>query len=128
MQATTQVLFQAIEQLPPTELDDLFLRVLQLRAHRQLPTQVRTESELLRVINIDSTLPPDLQTRFNELITKRQILTITDEELEELITITDQSERLNAERMTALTQLAQLRNQSLPQIMKTLGIRSPACV
>jgi hypothetical protein len=126
MKTATQEIFHAIEQLPSTELDDLFIQVLQLRAQRQLPTQVLTESELLKTINI--TIPSPLQDRFNELIAKRQSITITDEELDELITITDQSEQLNAQRITALTQLAQLRNQSLPQIMKALGIQTPSCV
>jgi hypothetical protein len=126
MKTATQEIFHAIEQLPSTELDDLFIQVLQLRAQRQLPTQVLTESELLRTINV--TIPSALQDRFNELVAKRQRITITDEELDELITITDQSEQLNAQRITALTQLAQLRNQSLPQIMKALGIQTPSCV
>jgi hypothetical protein len=126
MQTATQEIFHAIEQLPSTELDDLFIQVLQLRAQRQLPTQVLTESELLKTINV--TIPSALQDRFNELVAKRQGITITDEELDELITITDQSEQLNAQRITALTQLAQLRNQSLPQIMKALGIQTPSCV
>jgi hypothetical protein len=126
MQTATQEIFHAIEQLPSTELDDLFIQVLQLRAQRQLPTQVLTESELLRTINI--TIPSALQDRFNELVAKRKSLIITEEELDELITITDLSEQLNAQRITALTQLAQLRNQSLPQIMKALGIQTPSCV
>jgi hypothetical protein len=126
MKTATQEIFHAIEQLPSTELDDLFIQVLQLRAQRQLPTQVLTESELLKTINV--TIPSALQDRFNELVAKRQRITITDEELDELITITDQSEQLNAQRITALTQLAQLRNQSLPQIMKALGIQTPSCV
>jgi hypothetical protein len=126
MKTATQEIFHAIEQLPSTELDDLFIQVLQLRAQRQLPTQVLTESELLKTINV--TIPSALQDRFNELVTKRQSLIITEEELDELITITDQSEQLNAQRITALTQLAQLRNQSLPQIMKALGIQTPSCV
>jgi Glu-tRNA(Gln) amidotransferase subunit E-like FAD-binding protein len=126
MKTATQEIFHAIEQLPSTELDDLFIQVLQLRAQRQLPTQVLTESELLKTINV--TIPSALQDRFNELVAKRQSITITDEELDELITITDQSEQLNAQRITALTQLAQLRNQSLSQIMKALGIQTPSCV
>jgi hypothetical protein len=126
MKTATQEIFHAIEQLPSTELDDLFIQVLQLRAQRQLPTQVLTESELLRTINI--TIPSALQDRFNELVAKRKSLIITEEELDELITITDLSEQLNAQRITALTQLAQLRNQSLPQIMKALGIQTPSCV
>jgi hypothetical protein len=126
MKTATQEIFHAIEQLPSTELDDLFIQVLQLRAQRQLPTQVLTESELLRTINV--TIPSALQDRFNELVAKRQSITITEEELDELITITDLSEQLNAQRITALTQLAQLRNQSLPQIMKALGIQTPSCV
>jgi uncharacterized phage infection (PIP) family protein YhgE len=126
MQAATQELLQAIEQLPGSELDDLCVQVLQIRAKRHVPALSRSESDLM--ITINRALSSDLQHRFDHLVKKRQALTISEAELEELTDLTDQDERINAERITALSELAQSRNQSLRQVMQTLGITAPDCV
>ncbi len=126
MQASTEQLLKAIEQLPQQELDAFVEQVLKLRAQRQVPHLPQLESELLLKINYS--LPTSLRTRFGELVAKRQELTITDAELAELIEITDASEQLNAERIAAISELAKLRHQTLDQVMQDLGIHPPACV
>ncbi|MDF5724674.1 MAG: hypothetical protein PUP91_30265 [Rhizonema sp. PD37] len=60
-------------------------------------------------MKINQGLDDQLQDRFNQLIAKRQALTITDAELEELIQLTDRIEQLDAERIESLTELARLR-------------------
>jgi hypothetical protein len=126
MQAATQQILRAIAELDEPELDDLFQQVLHLRSQRQVPSIDRTENDLLLTIN--QTLTFSRQNRFDQLVAKRQADTITDEELEELIELTDQAEQLNADRVMALAQLAKARNQSLKQVMQTLGITTPECV
>jgi hypothetical protein len=126
MQAATQQILRAIAELDEPELDDLFQQVLHLRAQRQVPSIDRAENDLLLTIN--QTLTFSRQNRFDQLVAKRQADTITDEELEELIELTDQAEQLNADRVMALAQLAKARNQSLKQVMQTLGITTPECV
>jgi hypothetical protein len=126
MQAATQQILRAIAELDEPELDDLFQQVLHLRAQRQVPSIDRAENDLLLTIN--QTLTFSRQNRLDQLVAKRQADTITDEELEELIELTDQAERLNADRVMALAQLAKARNQSLKQVMQTLGITTPECV
>jgi hypothetical protein len=126
MQAATQQILRAIAELDEPELDDLFQQVLHLRAQRRVPSIDRAENDLLLTIN--QTLTFSRQNRFDQLVAKRQADTITDEELEELIELTDQAEQLNADRVMALVQLAKARNQSLKQVMQTLGITTPECV
>jgi hypothetical protein len=126
MQVATQQILRAIAELDEPELDDLFQQVLHLRAQRQVPSIDRAENDLLLTIN--QTLTFSRQNRFDQLVAKRQADTITDEELEELIELTDQAEQLNADRVMALAQLAKARNQSLKQVMQTLGITTPECV
>jgi hypothetical protein len=126
MQAATQQILRAIAELDEPELDDLFQQVLHLRSQRQVPSIDRAENDLLLTIN--QTLTFSRQNRLDQLVAKRQADTITDEELEELIELTDQAERLNADRVMALAQLAKARNQSLKQVMQTLGITTPECV
>lgn len=65
----------------------------------------------------------DRQARFNELVKKRQAERITQNELEELIRLTDETENQNVQRIKALGELARLRGVSLPELMDSLGIK-----
>lgn len=126
MQASTEQLLDAIAQLLAQALEAFVVQVLKLRAQRQASHLSSSESELLS--KIDHSLSRDRQARFDQLVAKRQDLTITESELAELIEITEQAELLNAERMAALAELATVRNQSLTQVMRDLGIHPPACL
>jgi hypothetical protein len=126
MQTSTEQLLKEIEQLPQPELEFFVDQVLKLRAQRQVPHLSASESELL--LKINQSIPEPLQQQFEQLVMKRQHLTITETELAELIEITDRIEALNVERIQALAELARSRNQSLTQVMENLGIQPPTCV
>jgi hypothetical protein len=125
-QVSAEQLLKAVEQLPPQELEAFVTQVLRLRAQREAPSLPVSESELL--LKINQGIPSGLQNRFNELIAKRQALTLTEAEHAELIQLSDQIEQLDAERIAPLAELARLRNQSLTEVMQDLGIQPPACV
>lgn len=78
------------------------------------------ETELLQRIN-QTLLPADWQ-RYETLITRRQAETLTPAEQTELIALTDQLEALNAQRLTALVELAQWRGEAVPTLMAQLGL------
>jgi hypothetical protein len=59
------------------------------------------------------------------LIEKRDNLTLSETEQTELIRISDQIEEANAERLTHLIELANLRNVDLDDLMETLGLKVP---
>lgn len=126
MQASTEQLLNAIAQLPAQELEEVVGEILKLRAQRQVPHLSASESELL--LRINRSISRSQRERFDQLVARRQALTITEDELTELIEITEQLEQLNAERMQAIAALARLRNQTLPQVMQALGIQPAACV
>ncbi len=84
------------------------------------------ESEL--ILKINQSIPDSLQERFNELIAKRYLLTLTDAEQAELIQLTDRIEDLDVKRIEYLAQLAQLRQRSLIEVMQDLNIQPPTCV
>ena len=77
------------------------------------------------IVQINQGLPAQIQRRFDELVAKRQAKTITLEEMEELIQITDQIEQRDAQRLAALVELARLRGTTLDALMATLGIPPP---
>ena len=59
---------------------------------------------------------------YHALIAKRHAETLTPEEHEQLIQMSDRLEKLNVTRIQALIQLATFRNQPLTELMQTLGI------
>jgi len=60
---------------------------------------------------------------YDELVAKRQDGRLSAAEHRELIRLTDQLEAQEAKRLQALVRLAKLRKQSLPAVMKALGLR-----
>lgn len=79
------------------------------------------ESELLQAIN--HSMGPINWTRYRELIEKRQAETLTTEEHAALIALGDEIEAANVKRIELLIELAQLRNTTLPALMKALDIK-----
>ena len=120
---STEQLLRAVERLPSQDLDTFVAQVIALRAQRNAPHLDQEETALLRQIN--ARLASDLQLRFDELIARRQAETISPDELQELIGITEQIERHDAERLAALNDLAHLRQITIPALMDLLGIRAP---
>jgi hypothetical protein len=119
-------LLKAVEQLSLPDLEQLAQQVIKLQAQRQSHVLPCNEAELL--LKINSSIPADLQIRCDELIVKRQAETLTPEEHEELIHLTDQLGELNVQRLEYLTELAHLRQTLLPELMEDLGIQVPTVV
>jgi iron-sulfur cluster repair protein YtfE (RIC family) len=125
-QLSQEDLLKAIEQLSTSDLDGFVSRVLALRAHRQALNLPRYEAELL--VKINKGLAPDMQARYDALITKRRAECLTPEEYQELLQLTQQVEQFEAQRVKYLAELAQLRQTSLTHLLKELQIPSPRYV
>ena len=123
-QLPTDELLKAVGQLSQPELEQFVLQVIALRARRKAPSLPRAESELLLKINQGAS--PDVQKRYGKLIAKRRAETLTPDEYNELLRLTEQTEALEARRVEYLAELARLRNTTLAALMKDLGIRKPA--
>jgi len=119
-EVSRQSLLKAVEQLSPLELDQFVAEVLNLRAHRVPGRLTAPESELLTLIN--EGLPDSLRQRYTELLARRQDETLTTTEHDELLRLSDEVERLEGNRLTALVQLAKERGVSLSALMEELGI------
>jgi hypothetical protein len=70
-------------------------------------------------------LPAGDRARLKQLIHMRDAETITSTELQELIGMTDRLEKLQAERLAALAELATLRGVTLDEVINQLGIQFP---
>lgn len=72
-------------------------------------------NELLKQIN--TTLSPTKQARFEFLIARRDMGLITDEEFKELLKITEEIEKNDTLRLMRIAKLADLTSMSLPEIV-----------
>ena len=121
-QLSSDDLLQAVKQLTPSELEMFVWQIIAFHAHQKAPGLSKEESELL--IKINQGIPPDVQERFDNLIAKRQSEKLTPGEYEELLRLTDQVEKLDAERVECLKELASIRHTSLTALMEELDIRT----
>lgn len=114
-------LLNAARQMSYRELQHFVEQVLILRAQHDAPTFPVAESEML--LKINQPISTGLQHRYDELIARRDERTLTAEEYSELLHLTDQVESLEAERVKHLIELAKLRQVSLDEVMRQLGLQ-----
>jgi len=62
--------------------------------------------------------------RYRELLAKRTAEQLDEAERVELTTLSDSLERMNVRRLVLLSELAHLRNTTLPALMDQLGLQS----
>lgn len=113
-------LLQAAAQLNSAELDKFVAEAIALRATRQADSLSAKESELL--LKINRGIPPKIQKRFDELIAKREDVTLTPEEHQELLRLTNQIEKADAKRIELIAELAKVRKKTFDEVIEELGI------
>lgn len=113
-------LLGVVEQFSSNELEE-FIQKIQLLKSKKATKIASKEAELIKIIQRNFTEIE--QNRFDELVQKRQQYTITDEELVELIEMTDYSEQLSVERVKALAKLSELTNKSVDELMIELNVQ-----
>jgi hypothetical protein len=123
-QLSLDELLKAVEQLSQPELGKFVSRVIALEAQRKAPSLPQAEAELL--LKINQGVPSQVQKRYDTLVVQRQAETLTPDEHDELLRLTNQIEDLQARRMEYLAELARLRKTSLTALMDSLGMRTPA--
>jgi hypothetical protein len=68
-------------------------------------------------------IPPQLQERYDILITKRRTNTLTNEEYQELLELGDRIEAIDVKRIEYLSELAKLRQTSLTSLIQELQLQ-----
>ena len=122
MPGATQSLIEKINHLPPDQMAQAEAFVSSLQERKPLFLS-NDETVLLKIIKEMSRNP--FRKRLNALREKLRNETITTDEHIELLRLTEQVERRNVDRISALADLARLRGVSLPEVMGQLGIKKP---
>ncbi len=121
MNAALDTIYKTLNQLNVADLDKVMHQIIDLKQRKNPSILSRKESDLLKAINVG--LPKELQNRYNVLVKKRHNETLTDIEYEELLTLTEQVEKLDNQRLSNLLELAKLRNQSLDNVITSLELK-----
>jgi hypothetical protein len=122
-QIETQQLIDAALRMSRPELKRLVAKIFALKAREETASLSQREGELL--LRINQGVPEEMQRRYDSLIRKRRHHKLTRAEHRELLMLTQQIEQIDVERLKWLSELAQLRGASLPDLMHDLGIKPP---
>ena len=114
-------IFNSLNDLNINELDNVMQNILRLRKNKLPSVLSETETALLKKINIG--IPAAIQNRYNKLLKTKQKETLSETEYDELLELTAYAESHDNQRLTYLIALAQYRNQSLDEILLSLGIK-----
>lgn len=116
----TAILRQRLQTLVETLPEESLLRaeslLIDLKSAVVNPSIASQEAPLIAII--ERRLPPEEQTRLNTLRQRLADETITEAEHQELLAFIDPIEQMDAERVEAMIQLAQLRQVSLNIIIQ----------
>ncbi len=120
----TQSLLSNADQMPVTELEAFVQQLNALITRKKTTDKSLRDTILLDKIN-QTVLDKAKRERYQSLIYKMEMETISDVEHAELLKLVEQEEKIRVKRLTYLIELAQLRNISLPQLMKNLELTKP---
>jgi hypothetical protein len=116
----TTILRQRLQNLVETLPEESLLRaeylLTDLKSAAVSPSTGSQEAPLIAII--ERRLAPEAQTRLNDLRQRLADETITEAEHQELLTFIDPIEQMDAERVEAMIQLAQLRQVNLNTIIQ----------
>lgn len=117
---TVDELTAAVKHLSPAELHEFTQRLADWRGSNG--GQREAEAALLERIAENSRLPPAKQRRFDHLRREHQSESLTPSEVAELKALWQHVEQMNAARLQALSELAQLRGTSVQMLLRELGL------
>lgn len=118
LEISTENLLNAVAQMPEKEFNRFVESAKKLRIKNRNSDK---ETKLIHKINfVFESFPSQ---RYEELNTKFKSNTLTKDEYEELLKLSDKSEMLNSKRLEYITEVANIRRQTLEEVMHNLGIK-----
>ena len=120
----TQNLLYNAAQMPLTELE-AYVQQLNSLITRKRTTDTNLRDTVLLDKITRTVLDKVKRERYQALIYKLEMETISDTEHAELLELVEREEKIRVKRLKYLIELAQLRNITLPQLMKNLELTKP---
>ncbi len=110
-----------VAQAEGLDVSALMREAVEARVRQYDPARPLTESDLL--LRINRIFSESFWDTYRSLIAKRRAETLTPQEQQELIGMSDQLEAWHVERLRYLVKLAELRQVSLDALTQQLGLR-----
>lgn len=127
LEVTKESLLNAVVEMPEKEFDKFIEEAKKLRNGSKKISWTKDEIKIIEKIK-EYKFSPEREKRFIKLIKKRQNEKISENELEELIKLSEEGEEMTVKRVELLVKLAIAKNKSLNEIMEILEIRPPAII
>ena len=121
----TQNLLYNAAQMPLIELE-AYVQQLNGLITRKRTTDTNLRDTILLDKIMRTVFDKAKRERYQALIYKLEMETISDTDHAELMELVEQEEKIRVKRLKYLIELAQLRNITLPQLMKNLELISPS--
>jgi len=117
VQLSSEQLLKAVEQLTQPNLEEFLSQLVILHTHKKAACLLKNEAKLF--------LQPHQNIIINnneKLIDKREVETLTQEEYQALLYLGEQIDRLQAQRIEYMAELAKIHGISLTKLMEHLGL------
>ncbi len=108
-------LIKTVGQLSKEEFQVFYNKIQALKSKKLGAIYSEQENKILKKVNTPFSKKKLL--RFNYLIAKRDLQTLTEEEYQELLKVNASFEKFELRRLKQLTKLADLKQLSLPQVI-----------
>lgn len=118
----SQSLLRDADRMPVTELEHFLKDITAMLRRKRTQDKALRERQLLHKIN-STVLDAVQRERYQVLVEKLELSTMTDAEHTEFEVLGNKEEKLRNQRVKYMIELAQLRAVSLTQVMESLGLK-----
>jgi hypothetical protein len=122
VQISAEQLLKAVEQLSLAELEHFVLQVITFHAYKKAAKMLTAEPDLF-INNHQGSVISNYNGNHNFITAKATGKTLRQEEYKELLYLSEQIDKLQAQRIEYLADLARLHGVSLTEITENLGIQ-----
>ena len=122
LEITTENLLNAVVQMPENEFKRFVENAKKMRNTHKKQTLSTTETNL--ILKINSVFADFPYQKYKELNAKFESDSLSQNEYQELLKMSDEREILNAKRLQYIGELSKIRHQTLEDVMKQLGIKT----
>jgi len=116
VQLSSEQLLKAVEQLTQPNLEQFVCQLVVLRTHKKAACLLKNEAQLFLQTQQDIT-----DDNNEKSIDKREVEILTKEEYQALLYLGEQIDRLQAQRIEYMAELAKIHGISLTKLMENLG-------
>lgn len=120
-QISISELLHNVGQLSTREFEEFFIKIEFLRVQKISSDAIVEENKLLK--QIKTRLRSSKQVRFEYLVARRDARTITEQEFNELLKLTDDIEKNDLIRLKRIAKLADLKRMTLPEVVRLYNLQ-----